>query len=232
MSGTPQVNRYREIEGKELDMLGLMIRDLMVQRKRLWVMVMYCVLFPLLFKREQAALVAVIIASVYMMLLTAFSYDDKYKADGTMISLPIKREMLVMARYLEVPVLAIAAVLIYMLATALMAPWIPGLFPTSWVLPAAGFMSASIMCGLYMPIIYRFGYVKARIFNMVIFMLFFAVIPAVGFLGGNSEWGIRLPDWLATASAGLITVLMTVLGVAVLAGSCMISIRVYRKREF
>ena len=211
-------------------MLGLMIRDLMVQRKRLWVMVMYCVLFPVLFKSmEQAALVVVMIASVYMMLLTAFAYDDKYNADGTMASLPIKREMLVMVRYFEVPILAITAVLLYMLATALMAPWMPGLFPTQLLLPAAGFLAASLMSGLYMPIIYRFGYVKARIFNLVIFMLFFGVIPVTGIIGG---WGIELPVWLATASEGLVTLLLIVAGIAVLTISCMISMRMYRKREF
>jgi ABC-2 type transport system permease protein len=181
---------------------------------------------------EQAALVAVMIASVYMMLLTAFAYDDKYKIDGMLASLPIKREMLVMVRYLEVPILSIVAVLLYMLATALMAPWMPGLFPTQLLLPAAGFLAASIMSGLYMPIIYRFGYVKARIFNMVIFMLFFAVIPLAGFLGGNPEWGIHIPVWLATASEGMMAVLMIAAAAVILVVSCFLSIRLYRKREF
>jgi len=213
-------------------MLGLMMRDLLVQRKRLWVVLLYCVLGPILFKSMgEAALVVVLVAVVYMMLLTAFAYDDKYKVDGTLVSLPVKRDKLVIVRYLEVPILAGAAALLYMLVTALMSPWFPGMFPTQWVLPAAGFFVVSLMSGLYLPIIYRFGYVKARIFNMVIFLAF-AMIPTFGLMLGNTEGELPVPDWIANASEGTAAAVLFAAAIAVLVISCLISIRLYRKREF
>ena len=213
-------------------MLGLMMRDLMVQRKRLWVGLIYCILVPVFFKgMGQAALVVAMVAVAYMMLLTAFAYDDKYKVDGTLISLPIKRETLVVVRYLEVPVLTLAAVLLYMLVTIVIKPWVPGMFPQGGLLPATGFLVASLMSGLYMPLIYRFGYVKARIFNMVIFLAF-AMIPAFGLMLGNPEGGLSLPSWIANASGGAVAAVLFIAAIMILTGSCLLSIRLYRKREF
>lgn len=213
-------------------MLGLMIRDLLVQRKRLWAVLLYCILGPILFKgMGRAAMVAVMVAVVYMALLTAFAYDDKYKVDGTLISLPIKRETLVVVRYLEVPVLTLAAVLLYMLVTIVIKPWVPGMFPQGGLLPATGFLVASLMSGLYMPLIYRFGYVKARIFNMLIF-LFFALIPTFGLMMGNPGGELTAPPWIANASEGVVTAVLFAAAIVILVASCLLSIRLYRKREF
>jgi len=213
-------------------MLGLMKRDLLVQRKRLWVMAVYCLLGPILFRSMgQAALVVVMVAVAYMMLLTAFAYDDKYKVDGTFASLPIKRESLVVARYLEIPVLSVTALLLYMLVTGLISPWIPGMFPTEVLLPVAAFLVVSLMSGLYLPIIYRYGYVKARIFNMVIFLAF-ALIPTAGLILGNAGGEITPPSWIANVSEGTAAAVLFAAAIVILFVSCLISIRMYEKRQF
>jgi len=212
-------------------MLGLMIRDLLVQRKRLYVAVVYCILGPILFtSMGQAALSLVMAAVVYIVLLTAFAYDDKYKVDGTLVSLPISRSALVVVRYLEVPTLSVAALLLYMLVTSVLRSRYPGMFPTGWLFPSAGFFAASLMSGLYMPIIYRFGYVKARIFNLVVFLVF-ALLPTISMVG-NHEGESGLLSWLAAASEGAAAALLAAGAAAILAVSCLISIQLYRRREF
>jgi hypothetical protein len=212
-------------------MLGLMIRDLMVQRKRLWVGILYCVLGPILFKgMGQAVLVIVVVAVEYMILLTAFAYDDKYKVDATLASLPIARAPLVIVRYLEVPVLAAAATLLYILVTSLLSPWIKGLSLTGWLYPSVAFLTASVMSALYMPVVYWLGYVKARIFNMIIFMAC-VFLPSFGMAMIYGKSDPQIPAWLVNASEGVISIAMAAAAVVILVLSCMISIRLYRRRQ-
>lgn len=211
-------------------MLGLMMRDLAVQRKRLWVGALYCIVGPLFFKgMGEAAMVAVVVAVEYMLLLTAFAYDDKYKVDPTLASLPISRNPLVIVRYLEVPVLAAAAMLCYMLVTAVGRSWMPGMYPTGWLLPAVALFVTSVMSSLYMPIIYRVGYVKARIFNMVIFMVCIFV-PSFGMSVLIGETEAQPPAWIVNMSEATAAVALIAASALILAVSCMISVRLYRKR--
>lgn len=203
----------------------------MVQRKRLWVGALYCIGGPILFKdMGELALVTVVVAVVYMILLTAFAYDDKYKVDATLVSLPISRGPLVIARYLEVPVLAAAATLFYMLVTGLLSPWFKGLFPTGLLIPSVAFFTASFMSALYMPVVYWLGYVKARIFNMIIFMAC-VFLPSFGMAAVFGRAEPQIPAWLVNASEGTISIVVAAAAVVILVLSCMISIRVYRRRQ-
>lgn len=229
MYGTPPANVRNETEGKEIIMLGLMKRDLLVQRKRLWAVILYCVGGPLVFRgMGQGALVAVVVAVQYMLLLTAFAYDDKYKVDATLASLPLSRDPLVIVRYLEVPLLALFAMLGYMLVTGIGRPWMEGMFPTGWVLPAAALFATSLMSSLYMPVIYKVGYVKARIFNMVIFMacLFVPSFAVTAVMGSNTP----PPPWLVNMPENTAAVALLLASVLILAVSCRISLRIFRTK--
>lgn len=218
-------------------MLGLFKRDFLVQRKRILLAAVCCVVLTALLRfMGEFALVPTVLMAVYFVLISAFEYDDKYKVDGTFISLPIKRQSLVLVRYLEVPVLTASVVLIYVLVTSLLNLWFPRMSPVGVLMPATGFLIASLMSGLYMPIIYRLGYVKAKIFNMAI-LLAFAMIPAtvmvLGKTGGEMNMSLmNMSSWIATASRGMVASLMFAVAIVILVVSCLLSIRLYRKRQF
>jgi len=211
-------------------MFGLIMRDILVQRKRLLLAAICCIVLTVFLRfMGEFALVPTILMAVYFVLVSAFEYDDKYKVDGTLISLPIKRQFLVLVRYLEVPVLTVSVVLIYIPVTLLMNLWFPGMSPVGLLMPATGFLAASLMSGLYMPIIYRLGYVKAKI---LVILLAFSMIPAAVMVLGKIGGEINLSLWPATASKGMIASLMFAAAILTLVISCLLSIRMYRKRQF
>jgi ABC-2 type transport system permease protein len=209
---------------------GLIVRDLMIQRKRLWLVPAYCVVGPLLLGFIGRGAMAIVMAGmVYLIVINAFEFDDKHHADTIMVSLPVTREALVTARYLQIPIFAALSVLLYILTTVLLSPWLEGMFPIRWVLPAGIFLGISIVFGLYMPFVYRFGYSKTRVYNLL-FMLVFCSLPLVLYLW--ETWisprimgSLMGPDGIAAVS-------MVLAGVAVLWFSSRISMRMYRKRQF
>lgn len=213
-------------------MIGLMIRDLMALRKRILLAGACCIVLTIgLRSIGEFALVPAVLIAVYFVLVSAFEYDDKYKVDGTFLSLPIRRRSLVLVRYLEVLVLTVSVVLIYILVTLLLNLCSPEMSPAGVLMPATAFLIASLISGLYMPIIYRLGYVKAKIYNMVI-LLAFSMIPAAVMMLGKPGGEMNMPLWRATTSKGLIAALMFAAAIVILIVSCLLSIQLYRKRNF
>jgi len=210
-------------------MFGLIMRDLMIHRKRLWLAGAYCLFWPfVLHALGQSTLVVVVVAVVYTLLITGLEYEDKDRVDMTMASLPIRRKSLVIARYLEIPLLTIIAMLSYLLVTGVF-PWLRGSFPAGWTMPAAALLMVSLLGGINLPIIYRMGYAKARVFNVMIMLL--GIIAPAYVLGYKV---IKDPQWRTAIenTPMVMPLLMAAASAAILVVSCMISIRMYRKREF
>lgn len=209
---------------------GLIVRDLAIQRKRLWLVPAYCVVGPLLLRFIGRGAMAIVMAGmVYLIVINAFEFDDKHHADTIMVSLPVTREVLVAARYLQIPIFAALSVLLYILTTVLLSPWLEGMFPIRWVLPAGIFLGISIAFGLYMPFVYRFGFSKTRVYNLL-FMLVFCSLPLVLYLW-ESQISPRFMAFLM-GSDGIAAAVMIAAGMAVLWFSSRISVRMYRKRQF
>lgn len=210
-------------------MFGLIKRDLLVQRKRFWLAGGYCLFGPIMHRAlGQSTLVVIVVGVVYTLLLYDFQDEDRDRVDMTMVSLPIPRKSLVIARYLEVLLLAAAAMIFYLLVTKA-CPWLYGSFPNRWAIPAAALLMISLLCGVNFPIIYRMGYMRARVFNMMIMIL--GLLIPVYVLGYKV---IKDPHWrTAIENAPAATsILMTASSIVILAASCLLSIRLYRKRQF
>lgn len=210
-------------------MFGLILRDLMALRKRLWLAVAYCLFGPMALRLlGQPALMVVVVAAEYTMILTALEYEGKYGVDATMASLPVTREQLVIARYLEIPLITAAAMLCCLLVTGA-CPWLRGNLPSGWIVPVTAFLMVAIVNGLNIPIIHRIGYLKARVYSTVI-LLTGTVLPAY-ILGFNLIDDPRFSAWIDDAS-GMTAAWMAAAAVVILTVSCMFSIRMYRKRQF
>lgn len=210
-------------------MIGLILRDLLALRKRFWLAGAYCLFGPVVLRvLGQSALVIVVTAVVYTLLMSGVEYEDRDRVDMTMASLPIPRKSLVVARYLEIPLLTITAMLPYLLVTGV-CPWLRGSFPSGWVMPAAALLMTSLLCGINLPVIYRLGYLRARAFNVLIML--FGLIAPVYVLGYKM---FKDPQWrTAVENAPAVTaVWMAAASAVILLVSFLLSVRLYRKREF
>jgi hypothetical protein len=96
-------------------------------------------------------------------------------------------------------------------------------------------VSLILLSSIYLPFYYKFGYIKSRFFNVIMFMLFFfAPTYLAQYFKEHLEKEVFIrwthilqttPDWIFAAGG-------IVLGLLVMSVSYIISATVYRSREF
>lgn len=219
-------------------MLSLILKDLMVQRKTLLFGFIYILIFTFAFSTGGSAMfTAGAFAVAYLLIQTPAAHDDKCNADRMLNSLPVSRGTIVTAKYLSVALyVAIGAVqytLVYAIITLAGIP-----FTVSPPTPEAfiGLLFvAAFFSSVYYPILFRFGYLKTRYLNIVLFAALFSAGSAVvlalkqedtlPFARAIGDFFTSQPDWLI--GCGVVGVLL-----AMVLASWAISVRVYTRREF
>lgn len=93
----------------------------------------------------------------------------------------------------------------------------------------------SLMTSVYLPIIFKFGYLKAKMFNMMMFLLFFFIPMGIVTLYKNSEPDSSIKNALngmATWSQWQIALLIAAISLLMMYVSYYISVKIYNNREF
>ncbi|HZJ57657.1 MAG TPA: ABC-2 transporter permease [Clostridia bacterium] len=219
-------------------MYNLIIKDILVQKKSLLFALGYC--FFLVFAFQSLEGVTPIAAStvvVYFLIQNSFAYEDKNKSEIIINSLPISRKEIVLAKYLSIFVYIGLAIVAYMIATltvkVVRVPVkveFPDLKDVTITL-----LLVSLMNSIYMPIIFRIGYLKAKIFNMVMFLLFFFIPMGVASLYENPKYSAGISDItgiISSFSDWQIAALLAAISLMLLFFSYSISLGIYKNREF
>lgn len=176
-------------------------------------------------------------AVVYLLTMNASSYDDKNRSEVLLNSLPIKRRDVVLAKYLSILIyaaIALAITILFMLVFNVI-----GLKPLVRMPSTAdivGSLAVAIFLGSFsLPLNFKFGSIKMRYVNMVLFMLMF-FLPGflVGYLRTHFSDQViqtfivemaKIPDWLqASAMAALLLAMLLI--------SLALSLRIYANKEF
>lgn len=164
--------------------------------------------------------------------------EDKFKAMALVASLPVTRRTVVLARYTLSLGMAIAGIL---LAMAL-GSWLPGSQLSADVLFRPGplltaFAMTSVLIAVLLPFTLRFGALGlmiALVSFQVVGIVLFVVVQATGSSVDNRIAErvvaeiLALQAWLGPVAFDLFLVCLLLAG---LAASCLISVRVFRKRE-
>lgn len=219
-------------------MLNLIVKDILVQKKSILFALFYCFFLVFAFQSlEQAGPIAANIAVVYVLLTNSFAYEDKNKSDIMLNSLPISRKDIVLAKYLSIFVYMCLAILAYMSATlvvkALRIPINIALLSLEGVTTA--FLSVILMTSIYLPIIFKFGYIKAKLFNIAMFLLFFFVPTILLNIYNNPKYTQSINSFLEKLTSWQdwqIASLLASLSLLLLFTSYSISVHIYRNREF
>jgi hypothetical protein len=183
-----------------------------------------------------AGLTIGVLAITYQLVLGACALEDKNNSDIILISLPIKRNTIVLSKYVSIYIYAAYAMLgfylIYLITNLLNLPLdIPYNF--------TGFVGAIIVvtlfCSISFPLIFKYGYVKSKMANLIIFFVFvFGGTGLVGYLSKNNEWklGQEIITYFSNSSDIEILMILMVPMVLILICSFFVSLTFYRKREF
>ena len=219
-------------------MFNLILKDLLVQKKSILFAFGYCFFLVFAFQGlEGTAPVTATTAVVYLLIQYSFAHEDKNKSEIMLNSLPISRKDIVLAKYLSIFLYITLAMVAYMLATLLViAMKIPVKvqFISLQDFTTTLFV-VSLMASFYLPVIFKFGYLKAKIFNMLIFLLFFFIPMAIIALYRSSKPASPVQNALNdTAGWPQWQIASLIIGISLLfiCVSYLISVRIYNNREF
>ena len=219
-------------------MLNLIIKDILVQKKSILFALGYCFFLVFAFQSlEQAAPIVANIAVVYILLLNSFAYEDKNKSEIMLNSLPISRSDIVLAKYLSIFIYMGLAILSYMssclFVKALGIPIKVVLLNLEGI--TAAFLFVSLMSSIYLPIIFKFGYIKAKLFNLAMFLLFFFVPTVLVNIYSNPKYYNSIAgfvEWLTRWNRWQIATLLIGISLFILSLSYWVSAYIYKNREF
>ena len=212
--------------------LSLILKDLVIMKNNLPFTALIIVGVPLLFLTTTpmgtglAAFSMTYILALYMTVQSLAYYESKYrKAETVLNAAPYSRQAMVISRYIFSSLIYIVSLLIYVILS-LSIPYLETLTIAEALI---AFFIGSLMMGVLQPLTYKFGIEKTRYINMVVM-----VGVGVGFpyfvkavVGGN----INL-DFLTSLSPVIISCLTILLSLIILVISAIISISVYKKKEF
>jgi hypothetical protein len=160
-------------------MTGLMLKDLLSLRKasgRIMVILgLYIVIFAA--AGNVSFLSAMIILIMTMFIVNTYSYDEMSKWDYYALSLPVTKSQIVLSKYLLTLLFELAGILVSVLVYLF-----KNLINTENIMGLCGISSTAVlMAAILLPLIYKFGTQKARIWMVLLFLL-----PTAAILGLNS----------------------------------------------
>jgi ABC-type transport system involved in multi-copper enzyme maturation permease subunit len=173
----------------------------------------------------------------YLLIIYSNGYDEKNKSEVILNSLPIRRESIATAKY--------AAVILFFAVGVTLTGAAGAIITAMNIMPSMRFMklsdifgifiSVGLMYSVYYPLFFKFGSLKLKIFNIILYMLFlFVPNIIVSIIQENPNDNIvrniisiveRNPAWMLQVFTAII--IMIILFV-----SMEISIKIYRNKEF
>ena len=218
-------------------MYSLLLKDVLITKKTLPFALLYTFFTIFAFQSMEMNYIAIGITITYILLLSSLGYDDKQDSDIMLNSLPILRRKVVLAKYISVFLYAGFAIVSYLLASTvvkLVGLSVPiyniSFFGVSAILFVIGFLAS-----FYYPIIFKFGYLKSRIFNIFFFLLFFFVPSFVEKYfrqNPNNPLVKRIMDTLSNLSLNMLSLYLFIITLVIMTISYMIAINIYNRREF
>lgn len=213
-------------------MKGILIKEFLVNKKQLGLLLAMGAIYLLIgFSSDNAALMTVYIIVVgCMSVLSLFSFDESAKWNTYAAVLPVSRAKIVICRYIcaaLLVVIGIVIMLVYNIAFEIykgMSPDIVGNLMGNLMI-LGGIL---VMQSIVLPLFYRFGAERARLIMLGVYMLPFAVMLILEYMGKADEFINSYALTALQSYGGFIPVA----GLVLFMLSGYISIRMYKKQEF
>lgn len=222
-------------------MFNLVIKDIAIQKKTLLYALLYAIIAPIAFFSMAPSGFGLYVlppmATAYLFISFAVNYDEKNKSEIVLNSLPIKREDIVISKYISVFVFAILGI-IYSIIIGFIGKF-TGLqvFARSISLLDIVLVltSACIFSSIFFPVYFKFGYVKMNLFNVVLAMLFiFLPSVAIGYAteNPNNIFVRKINYFINNTSSFTQNSLALLVSLIFFLISLMISMHIYKNKEF
>lgn len=219
--------------------LKLAVKDFTIQKRT---MISYVIIglimsaaFLLLNITDMQMLFTIIIyVIIYGFVNGALYADEKNNTLRLLVSLPVKKEIIVYARYLSVGVVTILTVGLFMGLTGVISGWDES--AAGYAVMTMTMFVFIIMLSVYIPMAYKLGYIKAASINKFVFVGMFAFFGAgAAVLGGllkdsaKPEFLNGLDSFFSSLNAGAVLSLIAIIVLLIFILSLRVSIAFFRK---
>lgn len=208
-------------------LLQLVKKDFLIVKKYVLLMVAVCILFPvfLLWRMPEFAgifgFVLVTVFSILILLQYVSLKETQYpKASTLLCALPFSRKNIVLSRYIFCIVIYFACCLIFGIEALLF----PTLQNVGCRVPIVLFLLVSLCLSIYLPIQYKVGYEKTKLFFSVLIMATPVGIAQLMKKGINLDFLSNIPPALLLLGSLIISALLLIM-------SSILSIKIYSKTE-
>lgn len=222
-------------------MLNLIIKDIAIQKKTLLYALLYAIFAPIAFfsmaPNGFGLYVLPPMATTYIFISFAVNYDEKNKSEIVLNSLPIKRNDIVISKYISVFVFAILGI-IYSITIGFLGKFtgLPVFAMSISLLDIVLVLtSVCIFSSIFFPVYFKFGYIKMNFFNVILVMLIvFLPSAAIEYATSNPNNILvqKFNYFINNTSSFTQNLLVLIIGLIFFLISLMISIRIYRNKEF
>ena len=214
-------------------MIGLLYKDLLVQRKQIGYYLAFVVVYTALVAAGvfPSAILAGLVVLIGMMLpMSSFSYDDLARWDRYAAATPAGRRGIVNGKYLfALASLLVATVPIFLIQCILSLAGLSDMGIRDIALVVLGCAGVgALIDALELPFFIKFGAEKSRVISVVVFVVFFGGAMLLGQLEDRLGSLPAPPTWLLRALPGL----LALVGIGVCVISYCISQAICQKKEF
>lgn len=222
-------------------MLNLIIKDVVIQKKTILFALFYTIFASISFSSMKpdgfGLYVLAPIVVVYLFITTAVGYDEKNKSEIVLNSLPLKRDDIVISKYISIFIFVIIGI-IYSILIGFVGKFtgLPMFNRSISLLDIISTLTSVCMfSSIFFPVYFKFGLVKMKVFNIVLFMLmFFLPTITVQYVieNPNNTLVQKFNYFINNTSNLMQNSLVLILGLICFLVSLLISIRIYNKKEF
>lgn len=218
-------------------MYHLIKKDILMQKRSLKLSLLLFIFFSITFSNIGSVGLAIgVLAITYQLVLGASALEDKNSSDIILISLPIKRSSIVLSKYVSTYIYAAYAILgfymVHLITNLLNLPVVSS-FNNSIITGAV--IAVTLFCSISFPLIFKYGYLKAKMANLIIFFAFvFGGTALVSYLNENKDVFIskEIINFFNNGSTFIMEIIIVIPLTLILLCSYFISLNFYRKREF
>ena len=204
-------------------MIGLILKDLFTLTRQALMYIVFIAVFSLMPGYNMASF-AVIMAC--MMPMTALAYDERSHWDRLAASMPYTTAQLVLSKYLMGLMLMLCSVALGIIALPLQRLVNPDVSLPELLSVSLGALGAGMLIqGVLLPVMFRFGTEKARLFMLVLMGAVFAGIAAL------TQAQDALRSFIEGINGGAVAAVLAGLAATVYLVSMPLSIRAYRRRN-
>lgn len=205
-------------------MIGLLVKDFLNLKKQAKTYLILLIFYFILgIANENTTMFSAMMAMVAAMVpITAMAYDERSKWDRYALTMPISRFNMVVSKYILGLILLTIAFVITMLFSLLFS----NLNLTENILSNFAILSVGIiLISVIFPILFKFGVEKGRILMMIV------LFAPTGIIVLLSKMGFEIPT-VNEEILKLLIYLSPVFALVLFAISVLISLSIYKNKEF